>query len=143
ITEGVIARDPVETAITLKELRELGIKLTIDDFGTGYSSLKHLSEFSLDALKIDKDFTADICSKDKHSTAVADAILAIAQQLGLEVIAEGVETQSTLDYLHSRNCKAAQGYLFSKPLDATHCAKFIQANRASKNAQRLHRANAS
>ncbi len=134
ITEDVIARDPEETAQTLAELRELGIKLTIDDFGTGYSSLKHLSSFPLDALKIDRLFTANIDKNDKSTTAVADAIIAIAQQLNLEVVAEGVETQSSLDYVRSRGCTSAQGYLFSKPVNAQECSLFIQRNRA---AQRL------
>lgn len=129
ITEAVIARDAVETANTLRELRELGIKLTIDDFGSGYSSLKHLSEFALDAVKIDRDFTAGLCSCEVGSASVADAILAIAQQLNLEVIAEGVETQCTLEYLQARGCKAAQGYYFSRPLDAISCTAFIERTR--------------
>lgn len=133
ITEGVIARDPEETARTLEELRTLGIKLTIDDFGTGYSSLQHLSDFPLDALKIDRLFTAEIRKDDKNTSAVADAIIAIAQQLNLEVIAEGVETQTTLDYIRSRGCSAAQGYLFSRPIDAAGCSEFIRHNRASQN----------
>ncbi|HET7839801.1 MAG TPA: EAL domain-containing protein, partial [Rectinemataceae bacterium] len=117
ITESAIMRD-VELALhTMSALKELGIRLAIDDFGTGYSSLSYLSRFPIDKLKIDQSFTRGI--EESASTAsIVNAVIAMAESLGIGTIAEGIETEGQRDYLERRGCGEGQGYLFSEPIDA-------------------------
>jgi diguanylate cyclase (GGDEF)-like protein len=106
----------VEKATTiLKNLKGMGVNISIDDFGTGYSSLSYLKKFPIDYLKIDRSFIKDI-DKSKDDENIATTILLMGQNLGLNVIAEGVETSEQLGILKSNNCNEAQGYLFSKPI---------------------------
>ncbi|MEH7505274.1 EAL domain-containing protein [Neobacillus drentensis] len=108
----------VETASTiLHDLKSLGVNISIDDFGTGYSSLSYLKKFPIDYLKIDRSFISDI-AKNKDDENIATTILLMAHNLGLSVIAEGVETNEQLGVLRQHRCKEAQGFLFSKPLPA-------------------------
>jgi diguanylate cyclase (GGDEF)-like protein/PAS domain S-box-containing protein len=117
ITEGVILdRDGMVTA-TLKSLRELGTQLHLDDFGTGYASLISLHDLPISAVKIDRTFVSTMDEAPKNS-AIVRAIVALSQNLGLEVIAEGVETATHLAALHTIGCDYGQGYYFSKPQDA-------------------------
>ncbi len=114
ITESMTMN--VETAtLILKDLKRLGVNISVDDFGTGYSSLNYLKTFPIDYLKIDQSFTKDI-TKSKDDENIANIILLMAHNLGLKVIAEGVETYKQLKILRLNECDEAQGYLFSKPL---------------------------
>jgi diguanylate cyclase (GGDEF)-like protein/PAS domain S-box-containing protein len=116
ITESMTME--VETTITiLQQLKKLGVNISIDDFGTGYSSLSYIKAFPIDYIKIDQSFIRDI-THSKSSENIATTILLMAQNLGLKVIAEGVETEQQLEILQQYKCNQAQGYLFSKPLYA-------------------------
>lgn len=114
ITENVIAIYP-EIFTTIRQLHELGIRVILDDFGTGNSSLHLLRELAPTQLKIDKSFIQNI-QYDHNNAVIVDAIIAIATSLNLEIVVEGVEQQSQLDYLKERKCKMFQGYYFSYPL---------------------------
>jgi EAL domain-containing protein (putative c-di-GMP-specific phosphodiesterase class I) len=103
-------------------LKDLGVKIAIDDFGTGYSSLGYLKNFPIDALKIDKSFIQDL-EKDDDDAAITNTIISLAQNLNLNVIAEGVETKEQVEFLLSKDCSIMQGYYFSKPIDAQELAK--------------------
>lgn len=98
----------------LRKLRELGITLALDDFGTGYASLAHLKKFKVDRLKIDRSFIHDI-GKDPENTAISLAIIELAASFGMQVVAEGIETQEQLEFLRSRGCSIGQGFLFGRP----------------------------
>lgn len=125
ITEGIIM-DDVESAIeTMQRLKEMGVKLSIDDFGTGYSSLSYLRRFQISKLKIDRSFVDVIV--DEHSAAqVALSIINLAQNLGLHVIAEGIETAEQLDCLREMGCGEGQGYLFGRPVNAAQMKVILQ-----------------
>ena len=114
ITETLLMEGLEKNKRTLFALHELGVHISLDDFGTGYSSLAYLKQFPIDKLKIDKSFVRDILH-DPSDAAICEAILAMANSLDIEVIAEGVETYEQLNYLAERSCHYAQGYLFGKP----------------------------
>ncbi|NND91449.1 MAG: EAL domain-containing protein [Granulosicoccus sp.] len=116
ITESCIMEAPSNVIATLESLRDRGVRIAMDDFGTGYSSLGALTTLPIDTLKIDRSFITGVEVGNANEKIVA-AILSLAQGLNLEVIAEGVETQSELDYLREKNCDIVQGYLFSRPLN--------------------------
>jgi EAL domain-containing protein (putative c-di-GMP-specific phosphodiesterase class I) len=111
-------QDPSAAIEMLGRLRRLGARLALDDFGTGYSSLSHLRDFPIDMLKIAKPFVDRI---ERDSTFV-DAILGLASTLGLEVVAEGIETREQAEMLRSLGCALGQGYYFAKPSEALHVA---------------------
>ena len=115
LTESMLMGN-VEAAITqLHELKALGISISIDDFGTGYSSLSYLKRFPVDILKIDRSFVKDI-PEDTNDMEITAAIIAMAQKLKLDVVAEGVETIEQMQFLQNNNCFIVQGYYFSKPI---------------------------
>ncbi len=116
ITESAVMRDADAATRVLAEVRRRGIGLAIDDFGTGYSSLTYLQRFPVDAVKIDRSFVDGIGSGARN-TELVRSILALARALGLEAVAEGVETTEELRELSRMGCGLAQGYLFSHPLD--------------------------
>lgn len=124
ITETVVMENAELAAITLARLRGLGVRLSIDDFGTGYSSLSYLNRFPVDTLKIDRSFIARMSEGDEN-LEIVKTIVTLAGNLGMQVIAEGVETPDQLDQLRLLKCQYAQGYLFSKPLAATDADMFI------------------
>ncbi|WP_229257539.1 EAL domain-containing protein [Duganella callida] len=117
ITESAAMQDPERSRTLLNELRSRGIKVAIDDFGTGYSSLSYLKLFEIDRIKIDRSFVKDI-ETDPDDAVIVAATIALAHSLGLEVIAEGVETEAQRDFLRSKQCDEAQGYLYAKPMPA-------------------------
>ncbi|WP_339458560.1 GGDEF/EAL domain-containing response regulator [Pseudomonas sp. EA_105y_Pfl2_R69] len=115
ITEGVLAKDVANTQQVLSALRGMGVRIALDDFGTGYSSLTYLKRFPVDVLKIDQSFVRDMLA-DKSDAAIIEAIVKLAQALGLELVAEGVETQEQSAALQSFGCQVMQGYLYSRPV---------------------------
>ena len=100
---------------TLASLKKLGVKISIDDFGTGYSSLNYLNQLSIDRLKIDQSFVRDVIF-NRNNAALVSTIISMARHLLIEVIAEGVEEQSQMEFLRKNGCYQVQGYLFSKPI---------------------------
>jgi diguanylate cyclase (GGDEF)-like protein/PAS domain S-box-containing protein len=118
LTEGVVIAESESVLATLKDLKSLGLHLAIDDFGTGYSALSRLRVLPFDTLKVDKVFVDELASADPGST-LAESILDMARVLRLKVVAEGVETPLQADFLRRRGCDFAQGYLFSRAVDAS------------------------
>lgn len=114
LTESVLMTDPEQVIGILSELKERGVSLAIDDFGTGYSSLVYLKRFPMDTLKIDQAFVRDMLV-DQNDRAIVATIIAMAQQLGLTTVAEGVEQEGQREALQQLGCVLAQGYLFSRP----------------------------
>jgi diguanylate cyclase (GGDEF)-like protein/PAS domain S-box-containing protein len=117
ITESVLIEDQLSNLTTLRELKRLGVKLIIDDFGTDYSSLSYLKRLPADFLKIDRSFIGGL-GEDPKDEGIVSAVIDLARVLGMEEIAEGVETTEQAAYLRELGCRFAQGYLFSKPLPA-------------------------
>jgi diguanylate cyclase (GGDEF)-like protein len=141
ITETSMVRDVESASIVLAKLRALGVRIAIDDFGTGFSSLSHLRHLPVDVLKIDKAFVADIggvapaggrarASDNAGGAAIASAVIGLARGLGLDVVAEGVEKRSQLNFLARLGCNAAQGYLLCPPLPAADFEKWLRERRA-------------
>jgi diguanylate cyclase (GGDEF)-like protein len=118
LTESMIMNNAEETIQVLQKIKSLGVHLSIDDFGTGYSSLAYLQSLPVDTLKIDKIFIDDIESQESNAPIVA-SVIALAKNLQLKVVAEGVETQSQIDYLKNHGCDEVQGYFYGKPEPAT------------------------
>ena len=125
ITEGVLLQNVDNTLVALNTLKRAGVALSVDDFGTGYSSLSYLKRFPIDTLKIDRSFVKDLHT-DLDDAAICAAILAMAQQLGLNVVAEGVETKEQLAFLRLHGCNQIQGFLCSKPLPAEQFAVLLR-----------------
>ncbi len=116
VTESEIMEDPATVSKALLRLSELGVKVYIDDFGTGYSSLSYLANLPVYALKIDRDFVSRL--DNERNSSIVRSVVSLAHNLGLQVIAEGVETAHQLDYLKSLKCQYGQGYLFSRPCNS-------------------------
>src|SRR6202048_4867997 len=124
ITESSLMADPVRAAENLKQLRELGVRISIDDFGTGYSSLASLKNLSVDELKIDQSFVQAMAT-DASARAIVRAIIDLADALKLRVVAEGVEDHATWNVLAGLGCDVAQGYFLSRPIGATELEAWI------------------
>ncbi|MCG3201285.1 MAG: hypothetical protein NFCOHLIN_01151 [Gammaproteobacteria bacterium] len=127
VTESGIMANPDHSAGILREIQEMGVSIAIDDFGTGYSSLAYLKRLPINRLKIDRSFIRDIPG-DADDVAIAQTILAMARQLQLSVVAEGVESGEILRFLQASGCEKAQGYFISRPLSPDACAEFIRAS---------------
>ena len=124
-----VVMENIETATEmLKHLRLLGVELSIDDFGTGYSSLSYLHRFPINTLKIDRSFVSQMDGNNEN-TEIVRTIIMLAHNLGMDVVAEGVETEEQLTLLGELGCQFAQGYLFSKPVDKEIASALIQKER--------------
>ncbi len=134
ITEGVAMQDAEFTITMLRELRGMGIQIAIDDFGTGHSSLSYLRRLPIDVVKIDRSFVCDLTT-DPNDAAIASTIVAMAHNLKLRVIAEGVETEEQLTFLKEQQCDEFQGYLFSKPVPAEKLEKIVVRGRRRSRAR--------
>jgi EAL domain-containing protein (putative c-di-GMP-specific phosphodiesterase class I) len=117
ITETVLMHDRDAAAATLWQLKGLGVRIAIDDFGTGYSSLAYLRRFPIDMLKVAREFV-DGLGRDAHDDVITRAIVELASTLGLLTVAEGIETTQQSEHVSALGCDLAQGYLFSRPIDA-------------------------
>jgi diguanylate cyclase (GGDEF)-like protein len=125
ITETAMMADPVAMAATLTTLKELGVRLAVDDFGIGYASLRHLRELlPVDILKIDKSFVDGITS-DADDAAIVEGVVRLAHSLGLQAVAEGVETADQLAMLRGWSCQSGQGYHFARPVDPDGLARLL------------------
>ncbi len=127
ITETMLMQDVAAAETTVMRLSEIGVNLAIDDFGTGYSSLNYLKRFPINTVKVDRSFVMDIPS-NTDDMAITRAVIAMAHQLKMEVVAEGVETKAQLDFLDQHDCEYAQGWLFSKALPMQDILALIESN---------------
>ncbi|MCG8428404.1 MAG: bifunctional diguanylate cyclase/phosphodiesterase, partial [Chromatiales bacterium] len=129
VTEQVFLGDLENAKRQLQRFRDMGVSIALDDFGTGYSSLSYLMQLPIDTLKIDKSFIEDICI-DERSRAILKVILGISNELGLSVVAEGVETDEQRRLLREMDCKVAQGFYFYKPMPANEIRALLVGQRA-------------
>ena len=130
ITETALMHDPDGAALLLNRLSQLGVKISIDDFGTGYSSLSYLRKLPIDALKIDREFVTDMLSNEQDSIIVRSTI-ALAHNLNLKVVAEGVEDRATLETLQKMGCDQAQGYYIRRPDDWNSMQRWLNEQNAA------------
>jgi len=126
LTESIFLDDLDHVTVLLTELRRLGVKISIDDFGTGYSSLTYLKTLRVDRLKVDQSFTSEL-TFNPNALAIVKTIVQLGRNLQLSITAEGVEDAQQLDVLRQLGCEEAQGYLFSRPLDAKSFEAFFVA----------------
>jgi EAL domain-containing protein (putative c-di-GMP-specific phosphodiesterase class I) len=124
ITETMLMEHNGSTLDAMRELSAMGVQFSIDDFGTGYSSLGYLKHLPIRRLKIDRSFVCDVLN-DTNDAAIVSAIISMAHNLGLQVIAEGVETRQQLEFLRNRGCDAMQGYYYSQPVPAPDLARLL------------------
>lgn len=136
ITETVMMEDPVAAARTLHRLKAMGIRLAMDDFGTGYSSLGYLKNYPLDVLKIDRAFVKDVQSSTRDQ-ALCRSIIAIAKGLGMECVAEGIETEEQRAFLTAEGCDVAQGFALARPLEETDYLNMLASKGQSEQKIRL------
>jgi len=144
LTESIVMHDAEAAIAILQGLKALGVHLSIDDFGTGYSSLSYLTSLPIGTLKIDHSFVTDIDRQDGGNRGIlAQAIISLGHSLNLNVIAEGVENESQLQFLKANGCDEAQGYYFSKPMPPQDCARLLAASQrpAITKAQKTHTSN--
>jgi diguanylate cyclase (GGDEF)-like protein/PAS domain S-box-containing protein len=138
VTESTVMTDLDEAIDVLRSLRQMGISISVDDFGTGHSSLNYLRKLPVDTLKIDRSFVMGVEVPDSDDQVIAATIIALGRTLGLNVIAEGVETLPQLSFLNSNGCHEIQGYLISPPLPVEHFLAFVEAQ-MEQTAQQLGR----
>jgi EAL domain-containing protein (putative c-di-GMP-specific phosphodiesterase class I) len=131
ITEGMVITNPERALRVLIRIKEMGVRLAIDDFGTGYSSLAQLKHFPIDTLKVDRSFIRDI-PQDSEDKAITEAIIAMGKSLGLNVVAEGVETVEQLNFLRNRHCDEMQGYYFSRPIAPHDLEQLLRSHQSSQ-----------
>lgn len=136
VTESQVMRSPEIFAASLLQLRERGVRIAVDDFGTGYSSLAYLKSLPIDIIKIDRSFVKDI-ERDENDKTIIRTVLAMAKELGMGVVAEGVETRAQLDFLADLGCSYAQGYLCSPPVPAKELEQLLRQGRVTCRPQAL------
>ena len=126
LTESVASDDPIGAIEVMDKLHESGVRMSIDDFGTGYSSLSYLKRFKVNRLKIDQSFVQNV-SVNAEDQAIVAAIIRLASALGMQTIAEGVETAAQMEYLRDKGCDDMQGYWLSRPLPAEQFKAFVES----------------
>jgi two-component system CheB/CheR fusion protein len=129
LTESYVMHESASSVRVLEELRQLGFGLAIDDFSTGYSSLAYLNRLPVTKLKLDQSFVRDIPA-DPNGVAIARSVLRLGEILGLEVVAEGVETAEQHEFIRAEGCSFSQGYLYSRPLPQPELEEFLRGHRA-------------
>jgi EAL domain-containing protein (putative c-di-GMP-specific phosphodiesterase class I) len=134
VTEGVLARDVDSVVAQLETLRGLGVRIAIDDFGTGFSGLSYLRHLPADIIKIDRSFVSDLPT-GRSATTLITSIVELARTLGLDVVAEGVETEDQRQALRELDCAQAQGYLFARPEPADRCGTSLPGSVAALTAR--------
>jgi EAL domain-containing protein (putative c-di-GMP-specific phosphodiesterase class I) len=127
VTEGALIADFAEATVRLKQLRDMGVRISIDDFGTGYSSLSYFKKIPADELKIDKSFVMGM-TKDSSDHRLVQTIIGLAQHFSLQTVGEGVEDRMTFDALAELGCHQAQGYLFAPALSRESLQSWLQTN---------------
>jgi len=137
ITESALMSDADNVLATLDELREMGVRVALDDFGTGYSSLAYLSRFRPDKVKIDQSFVREM-GKNAASLAIIKAVRALAKELDIDMLVEGVETQEQLEILRANGADEAQGFLFSKPRPSNEIARLVSDPAQLPRARKLN-----
>jgi diguanylate cyclase (GGDEF)-like protein len=125
ITEGVLIDNTEQTVKTLNAIKKLGIGISLDDFGTGYSSLSYLKELPLTTLKIDKAFIENITTPNSLEAEITDSIISLVSKMGLDTIAEGVESEEQFEALKKINCRTSQGYLMGRPMPESECESLL------------------
>jgi EAL domain-containing protein (putative c-di-GMP-specific phosphodiesterase class I) len=131
ITESAMMLDPGRAQSTVHDLRGLGVQISIDDYGTGFSSLGYLRDLQAHSLKLDKSFVIDL-EKGEHNRLIVESTARLAHALGMQIVAEGVETAWVRDYLTEIGYNLGQGYLFSRPLEAADCFAWLSAYNAPR-----------
>ncbi len=134
ITENTIIDNTVQATRLISKLRELKIQVQIDDFGTGYSSLSYLQKYPIDAIKIDRSFISKMSDGTNHAEIVK-TIVTFAKELGMDAIAEGIETEAQMDQLKSWNCQYGQGFLISRPMDGEAAQKLVASSQGTRTNQ--------
>ena len=135
LTEGIAIANPSAVTTLLMELRAVGVRICVDDFGTGYSSLAYLRQFPIDTLKIDRSFVRGMVT-NKDTAEIVAGVMNLSKQLGLRVVAEGVEDEDQCDHLRALNCHAGQGHLFAKPLDLDGAVEVLKTGLAPRPERR-------
>ncbi|MEA2398218.1 MAG: hypothetical protein QOK25_1774, partial [Thermoleophilaceae bacterium] len=130
ITETVLMEETESPVELLDTLRALGVRIFLDDFGTGYSSLSYLKRLPLDVLKLDRSFIAGLESDDESDNRIVAAVIEMARALGIDLIAEGVETKTQLAFLRELGCTIAQGYYFARPTSPEEISALLDARAA-------------
>ena len=125
VTESMVMREVQRTTEQLNALKRLGVRISLDDFGTGYSSLSHLSQLPIDKLKVDQSFVRNM-ETDKRAMVITETVIGMGKKLGVEVVAEGIESEEALDLLRERDCDFGQGYYFSPPLNGDQFVEWFQ-----------------
>jgi EAL domain-containing protein (putative c-di-GMP-specific phosphodiesterase class I) len=139
LTESIMINDEESTVALVQQLKDLGVRLSIDDFGTGYSSLSYLSRFPLDELKVDRSFVLGL-AKGKRNVELVRAIIAMAKNLGLDIVVEGVETVEELKFFRGEEARVIQGFLFSAPVPANRLEELLAEGHFARQLETLETA---
>ena len=131
LTEGIAMGNPAAVTTLLMQLRAMGVRISVDDFGTGYSSLAYLRQFPIDTLKIDRSFVRGMVTNNDTAEIVA-GVMNLSKQLGLRVVAEGIEQEEQCAHLRALNCEAGQGNLFAPPLDVESATEVLKTGLAPR-----------
>jgi diguanylate cyclase len=131
LTESVLMEAAQRHSEELERLRKIGLRVVIDDFGTGYSSLDYLRSFRVSRLKIDRRFISGV-TVNKDDATIVRAVIGLARSLGIEVVAEGVETSEQREFLLSNGCQIGQGYYFGRPISPTAATTLLRENLGSR-----------